>query len=230
MTLSSDSILMIGGFLVSLFGFSLIFGDNWLFQLAVSLLTGALSGLLILILTNSVFIPYAIMPLADGELGGSTQLMILFVLLAAILLLLRNFTRSRAGGSLVLAIVLTISVALTILGIVNGTLLQLYKGILSQLLAAKEGNATRMQWVQVVFLFAGAISALFYTRHYAFSKGNNPRQGKRGWIRSFGDIFVGITLGAIFAGTLIASATILVDHMTTLLEDGRVILDLLGPK
>jgi len=71
---------------------------------------------------------------------------------------------------------------------------------------------------------------LFYTRHYAFSKGNNLRQGKRGWIRKLGDIFVGITLGAIFAGTLIASATILVDHMTTLLEDGRMILHLLGPK
>lgn len=230
MTLSADSILMIAGFLVSLFGFSLILGDNWLFRLAVSLLTGAISGLLILILTNSVFIPYVITPLASGELAGSTQLMILFVLLAAILLLLRNFTHSRAGGSLVLAIVLTISAALTILGIVNGTLLQLYRGILAQLLAAKEGTATRMQWVQVACLFAGAISGLFYTRHYAFSKGSGARQGKRGLIRIFGDIFVGITLGAIFAGSLIASATVLVDHMATLLKDGRMILELLGPR
>ena len=229
MTLSADLILMIAGFLVSLLGFSLILGDNWLFRLAVSLLGGAISGLLILILTNSVFIPYVIAPLASGELAGSTQLMILFVILAAILLLLRNFTRSRAGGSLVLAIVLTISVALTILGVVNGTLLQLYKGILAQLLAAGEGTATQRQWIQVVCLFAGVVSALFYTRHYTFSKKSGARQGNRGWIRTVGDIFVGITLGAIFAGSLIASATILVDHMATLLEDGRMILELLGP-
>jgi len=71
MTSPSDFTVLLIGFLLSVFTFSLILGDNWLFRLSSAVLSGALAGYLINVLIEKIFIPSIVNPLMESN--GKTK-------------------------------------------------------------------------------------------------------------------------------------------------------------
>lgn len=228
MTITTELILLLIGFFLSLFTFSLILGDNWLFRIAASLLSGTLSAYLLIVLIEKVFLPLVVQPLLSPNASLTDQITLVLVLTAAVLLFFKVAFRKKAGGNLVIAIVICIATAVTVLGIVNGTLVNLYRGLLAHALP-EQGGRTLLSWVRISLLLLGVISSLVYTQHTVSGRLNGKNKpaasiGLHGFFALFGEIFVGIAFGAIFAGCFIASATILIDQIAGILSSGLEIL------
>ena len=88
----------IGGLFLSLCAFSLIFGDNYLFRLAASILIGAASAYICVLLAESYFYPL-ILELINDRAQLSTIRIIRAVLVTAGILLLfcKAYTASKTG-------------------------------------------------------------------------------------------------------------------------------------
>ncbi len=228
MTMSLDLILLLVGFFLSLFTFSLVLGDNWLFRISASLLAGTLSAYLLIILVESVFIPLVIQPLVSPEASRWDKITLILVLLAAALLFIKSAFHRKAAGNLVLALVVCVVTAVTILGVVNGTLVNLYRGLLAYALPAQDAPQPTLYWLRFFLLFLGVITSLLYSQHYISRragemKGSDENRLNKA-ITFFGEVFIGIAFGAIFAGCFIASATILIEQIAQMLSASSEIL------
>ena len=227
MTLSTDFILLVAGFLLSLFTFSLILGDNWLFRFSSAILSGALAGYLLLLLVEKVLLPMVLNPLMETTATINEQLIGIAVILAAVLLFIKFYFRSAAGGNLVLGILLCIAAAVTIFGIVNGSLINLYRGLLIRTLPASGQENSLLSWFEIACILLGAITSLLYSRHYLIGRkrATETTGGKLlEWLSRIGEVFTGIAMGAIFAGCFISSAIILIEQVSVLMGSGQELL------
>jgi hypothetical protein len=224
MALSTDFILLLAGFLLSLFAFSLLLGDNFLFRLASAILSGALTGFVLLLLIEKVIVPLVLNPLLEPGVSLRDQLIVIAVILSALLLFMKFYFRSGTGGNLVLVILLCTAVAVTTFGIVNGSLINLYRGLILRAVPAVENRNELSSWVSFIVILAGVFSTLIYTQHYFFGA-KHQRPGKSmTWVSNLGEAFAGIALGAIFAGCFISSALILIEQISLIIGSGQELL------
>ncbi|HRY20453.1 MAG TPA: hypothetical protein P5198_02985, partial [Flexilinea sp.] len=118
--------------------------------------------------------------------------------------------------------------AVTILGIVNGTLINLYRGLIARFLPDAEMSSANIYWVKTGIITLGVVSSLIYTQHYAFGKKNGKEISRQRntvfFFRTLGEVFIGIAMGAVFAGCFIASSTILIGQISNLVGSGQEIL------
>ncbi|OQA24546.1 MAG: hypothetical protein BWY58_01667 [Chloroflexi bacterium ADurb.Bin344] len=228
MTSPSDFTVLLIGFLLSVFTFSLILGDNWLFRLSSAVLSGALAGYLINVLIENIFIPSIVNPLMEPNVDWKNQALAVVVIISAVFLFLKYYFRSPAGGNAILAVLLCSAAAITILGIVNGTLINLYRGLIARFLPGAEMSSANIYWVKTGIITLGVISSLIYTQHYAFGKKNGKEISRQRntvfFFRTLGEVFIGIAMGAVFAGCFIASSTILIGQISNLVGSGQEIL------
>ena len=204
-----DLALGIISFALTIMVFSYIFGDNFFFRLAAYLLVGISSGYTVLILITKVILPYLVTPL----LYGSTQDRFLAVipLILSIMLGLMIFPRLTKVGRLPLAIVIAIIAALTVGGVTLGTIIPQMLGAIGlfspDLLQQNEGQLW-LRWVDAAIMLIGVITTLLYF-HFSISKKDHKDQKNRSFntASKIGQVFIGITLGALFAG-IYASALI----------------------
>ncbi len=228
MTSPSDFTTLLIGFLLSIFAFSLILGDNWLFRLSSAVLSGTLAGYLINVLIEKIFIPSIVNPLMEPNIDWKNQVLAIIVIISAVFLFLKYFFRSSTGGDMILAILLCSAAAVTILGIVDGTLINLYRGLIARFLPGMEAGSSTIYWVKTGIIILGVISSLIYSQHYVFGKKDgqeiNQKRNIIFFFRILGEVFIGIAMGAIFAGCFIASSTILINQISDLVGSGREIL------
>jgi hypothetical protein len=218
MTMQVDVIWTIVGFVLTLMVFSYIFGDNFLFRLATYLFIGVSAGFVVLTLVTQVFIPKLFNPLMTGTLDQ--RIIALVPLILGGLLLTKLSPRLARMGNISMAYLIGVSAAVMIGGLVMGSLLpQVIATVnLFDLKSAAIKSDPVLQLVDAVFILVGTISTLMYFYFGARVRPNLPPQRSRlvAIFAQIGQVFIGITLGALFAGVYSAALAALIERVSSI--------------
>lgn len=194
----------------------LIFGDNAFFRLVTYLFIGVVSGYIFVLIIFNVLIPR----LASLVFSTTPELIGVGIALAllAFLLVSKLFPRLSRVGSLPMAILVGVGAAVAIGGAVFGTLFGQARGTFALFNLKQDGNL-----LAGVYVLAGAICTLVY---FQFSTRSRPtvtpdteegaiarRASSLEVLAKLGQIFIGITLGAVFAGVYTAAITAMVERL-----------------
>ena len=218
--ISTDLITGILSFLFTLLILSYLIGDNPAFRAAVHAFVGVSTGYIAVAILRLVILDKMFLPFLNGGMGE--RIFLAFPLVLSLLLLGKMFSGTEWVGRPVVAFLVGVGTAAAIGGAVLGT-------IFPQILATAGmfnisssvsvgGLATNL--VTGLFALVGTITTLAY---FQFTiRGKNTSLGNRGWFLGFfallGQVFIVITLGAIFAGVLAASLTAFVDRVQSVIN------------
>lgn len=203
-------------FVLTLCVFSYLFGDNFLFRIATYILVGVSSGYVFFTLLFQVIIPRLIVPLqgylAAGDLGHLLIVVIPPLILGA-LLLTKMSPRLASLGTLPMAYLVGVGAAVAVGGAVFGTLFGQVRG------AAATPAAAAFPILEGFIVLVGTVCTLAYFQFGALSRSGQPvrRAPFVESLASIGQVFIGITLGALFAGVYAASLTALMERLEFLL-------------
>lgn len=221
MVFSSDLVTGLLSFLFTILIFSYLIGDNPLFRIAVYIFVGVSSGYLAALTWWQVIVPRLIYPLMYGSVLEKAFTAI--PLLGAVLILMKISPRLAGLARIAMAFLVGAGAAVIIAGALSGTLLpQIAATINAFDLSA--ANARNISVVEVVFngafILAGTVFTLIYFHFGASPKadGSIRRLGLIEISASVGRIFIGITLGTIFAGVYAAALTALIERISSLIN------------
>ncbi len=199
------------GFILSILVFSYLIGDNFLFRLAIHLFIGVSAGVVAVMVLYQVIYPRLVLPFINGT---STQKVITTIpLLLGILLLLKASPKTSAAGRFSTAYLLGMAVAITIGGTILGTLFP-------QVLSTIEPfgtNYSASDKMEGALILIATISSLLYFYFGAHLEMGRPlkRPVWIEWSAKIGQVFILITLGAIFAGVYITSISALIERFVS---------------
>jgi hypothetical protein len=217
MTMQVDAVWAIVGFVLTLMVFSYIFGDNFLFRLATYLFIGVSAGFVVLTLVTQVFIPKLLNPLMTGTLDQ--RILALVPLVLGLLLLTKLSPRVARLGNISMAYLLGVSAAVMVSGLVMGSLLpQVIATVNLFDLDAVVNSDQVLQIVDAVFILVGTITTLMFFYFGAKVRPNLPPQRSRlvEILAHIGQVFIGITLGALFAGVYSAALAALIERVSSI--------------
>lgn len=211
----SDLILGIVGLALTLMVFSYLIKDNVFFGIALYLLVGVSSGFATLLIVRSVVIPMLISPLSHP--GTLAFYVALVVLLLAILLIFMLFKRGSGMGRIPLAILVGVMAAIALIGISRGTLapqlLATYYRISPGIVASYQ--AVRI-WglVEGLAILLGVVTVLivFEKRQKTQAQAGKKTPVLDG-ISKVGQVFIGITFGALFVGLFSSALIALISNL-----------------
>jgi hypothetical protein len=136
-----------------------------------------------------------------------------------LMLFLKLWKRSSFLGALPMAILVGVGAAVTIGGSVFGTLFGQISGALSLFDIQQQGDPA-LRLLEGVFVLVGTISTLVYFQFNVRSKASLPEQDMKvrrapvlEVLALVGQVFIGITLGAMFAGVYTAAITALIERI-----------------
>jgi hypothetical protein len=209
----SDLLWTIASFLLTLMIFSYILGDNILFRLASYLFVGVASGYVATLVFYQVILPRLFWPLLNGA-----WLQVSVPLVLSLLLVAKLFPRISTLGNISMAYTVGVAAAVIIGGAVIGTLFSQAKASINMFGIQAAGNSTQDPLIQFLgsgFILIGTLSTLIYFNFGAVAKPNQPphRTPIIELLARIGQIFIAITLGALFAGIFAASITALIERL-----------------
>ena len=217
MNQSVDFIIGAISFILTIMVFSYILGDNFFFRLASYLLVGVASGYTAALLIRKLIEPYLITPIIQG--GYEQWLLVIFPLLMCLLLIAMFFPRFSRLGSLPLAFLAGIVAALTIVGVSFGTLVPQLGTLVESfnpdgLIVGANPNYLKI--ADAVIMLIGVVTSLFYFHFGLSRKKTNPEMRPKliEAMAKIGPVFIGITLGALFAGVYSAALLALISRIT----------------
>jgi hypothetical protein len=211
-------LLEIGGLFLTLMVFLyLIIGDNPLFRLVTYTFIGVASGYIAILVIFQVLIPR----LATLVLSGQMALIIfgLVQLILGLLLFTKLWPRTSILGSFPMAIMVGIGAAVTIGGAIFGTLFGQIGGSIALFNMSLPGIPL-LRLLEGIFVLIGVISTLAYFQFSVRSKAPElgaeepPRRAiSLELLAKVGQIFIGITLGAVFAGVYTAAISAMIERL-----------------
>ncbi len=212
------------GAILSITILSYLIGDNFLFRITSHIFVGLTAGYVVIILVNEIIWPLLIQPMILGNWYGRLWMAIPLVLI--VLLVLSQFRRFKGFGSLPLAFITGVGAAIVIGGTVLGTLLPQSGAILDLFDPAIWDARSNLVWLTIaeaVLMLLGVIGALAY---FHFGKKRNATSTTDASARPLifeawgkvGQVFIGITLGAIFAGVFSTTLTALIDRILVITQ------------
>lgn len=219
------------GFLLTVMVLSYLIKDSLFFRLAAYLLIGLTAGYLVVLLVNRVLLPQLIWPM--GEASWTQRLWLLIPLVLALLLLIGQVPKLSQLSRIPLAVLLGLSAAIAIGGAVFGTLLPQGQAVLDAFDPYRIYAEPQLVWMRILdagVMILGVVGTLSYF-HFgqplkkSERRGDNPRPRILQHLSKIGEVFLGITLGTVFAGIFSTALLALIDRIATL---GDVIGQLLG--
>jgi hypothetical protein len=233
MVISAETINLLTGvisFIFTLLIFSYVLGDNPLFRVAVYIFVGVSSGYIAAVAFWQVIVPrlfYPLMPaLASGNLFE--MIFILVMWLAALLLLMKASPGSMGMGRIVMAFLVGVGAAVTLAGALTGTLIPQILGTINAFdMRGKDIGDFIEAITNGAIILAGVVLTLVYFHFGARPKadGSMRRLGLVEVLAWGGRVFIGIALGAVFAGVYSAALTALIERISSLI---KFIIDLSG--
>ncbi len=218
-----DTIWMLVSFVLTLLVFSYLLGDNFLFRIVTYIFVGVSAGFVTVILIQQVIWPRLFQPFFSG--GGLAEIgLSLLPLILGALLFTKLSPRFSSLGNFSMAYLVGVGAAVIIGGAVFGTLLPQTVATINQFdlnQAAAKQISPVWQLLQGIVFVLGTLSALIYFQFSARSKlKQNPPQRPAlvEGIARFGQVFIAITLGALFAGVYGAAITALIERLDFLRE------------
>jgi hypothetical protein len=214
MTLA-DIIWMLVSLLLTLLVLSYLFGDNPVFRITTYIFVGVAAGYVATIVLYQVMWPRILRPLLIGSFGE--RIFALIPLILGVLLLARLFPDISPFGTLPMSYLVGLGAAVTIGGSILGTIFGQSKGTfaLFNLSAGTVPGNLLASLVMGALVLLGTITTLVYFQFTASQKGQQPVQ-RAYWIEvlsRIGQVFIVITLGALFAGVYLATIAALVDRV-----------------
>ena len=209
---------LLAGLFLTLSIFSYVFGDNFLFRLAIHIFIGVAAGYLGVLIIYNVIWPKVILPVLELPETGGAALISLIPLLLSLLLVSKLIPRIRGFGTPVMAYLVGIGAAVAIGGAMVGTLLPQASAAVNQFNFPPVNNISGSRWfilVESILILVGTLSTLIYF-HFGASIDEQGNSRRAFWIESiakFGKIFIVITFGAIFANILMASLAALTERV-----------------
>lgn len=211
-------LLEVGGlFLTLVVLLYLIVGDNALFRLVSYTFIGVASGYLAILIIFQVLLPRLAILLASAEpvliAIGAVEIIL------GLMLLLKIWPRTSFLGSFPMAILVGIGAAVMIGGAIFGTLFGQIRGAVGMFDMRQEGLPL-VRLLEGAFVLVGTISTLAYFQFSVRSKNALPDQEAKARrspalevLAVIGQGFIGITLGAMFAGVYTAAITALIERV-----------------
>jgi hypothetical protein len=207
---NGDVIWTLVSFFLTLLVFSYLLGDNPLFRFVSALFIGVTAGYFAVVIVYQVLITRLVVPVVQGSA------MSLVPLFLSGLLLTKLSPRLTRVGNPSMALLVGVGAAVAVGGAVLGTLFGQVRGAISYF--EMGGNSTgspALRIVEGVFFLAGTLATLAYFNFGAREK-RKREPGRSNLVAVFaiiGQVFIAITLGAIFAGVLTAAFTALIERL-----------------
>jgi len=203
------------GFLLTVMVLSYLIGDNIFFRFASALFVGLTAGYLTLLIIQYILAPLLWVPIVSG--GWGPRLWTLIPLGLMVLLGLSQVPKLSKLGSIPLAFLAGLVAAVTVGGAVFGTLVPQSAALINPFdLEAWKGPGNWLQGVDAVIMLIGAVTTLCFF-HFGRRKLDHPgietnqRPKAIEALSMAGQIFIGLTLGAVFAGVF-SSALLALIH------------------
>jgi hypothetical protein len=195
---------------------SYVIGDNVAFRLAIHVFIGISAGYVAVLVWRQVIVDKMIMPLFVGNLLDKALAVIPLIL--GLFLATKMFPSIEWVGRWVVAFMVGIGAAAAVAGAVIGTL---FPQVLSTINLFDAQNASGALDVGAgILILVGTVSTLAYFQFTVLGK--DAPSGRRGavmrGIAFVGQIFIVITLGALFAGAFSAALTALIDRMHSIIQ------------
>jgi hypothetical protein len=210
---STDLIVGVVSFLLTIMVLSYLIGDNPFFRIAIYLFVGVAAGYAGAVAWHQVLWPKLFHPIVYGTL--TEKLLAIVPLLLGILLLAKLSPRAARLGSPAMAYLVGVGAAVAIGGAVLGTIFPQTVATVNMFSLTGEGVGERLFESSIILV--GAITTLIYFQFGAKNTATGSQRGKLigilGWI---GQGFVAITLGALFAGVYAAAMTALIERISFL--------------
>ncbi len=215
----SELFTLIIGVALTVMVFSYILGDRLFFGIATHILIGVSAGFLALVVIQKIILPYLVKPLANVTDPGF--LLALVPLALSILLVLMLFRRGTQAGAIPLAFLGGVLAALAIIGVTRGTLAPQILSMIGRFEPGKLMHEAQPQWsaiVEALMILLGVISVLFAFHHRGQAKaGEVVRPIFLQGIGSIGQIFIGITFGALFVGLFSTALIALISSLSDII-------------
>ena len=215
----SELFTLIIGVALTVMVFSYILGDRLFFGIATHILIGVSAGFLALVVIQKIILPYLVKPLANVTDPGF--LLALVPLALSILLVLMLFRRGTQAGAIPLAFLGGVLAALAIIGVTRGTLAPQILSMIGRFEPGKLMHEAQPQWsaiVEALMILLGVVSVLFAFHHRGQAKaGEVVRPIFLQGIGSIGQIFIGITFGALFVGLFSTALIALINSLSDII-------------
>jgi hypothetical protein len=215
------------GFLLTLFIFSYILGDNPLFRLTTSLFIGVSAGFAGIVAINSVLLPRLVAPLFSNSFPLIIRAVIPLIL--ALLLMAKLSPWISSLGSIPMAYLVGVGAAAAIGGVVLGTLFPQVNSSMNLFdlqVAIDRGINVGFFLVNGGIILVGTITSLAYF-HFGARHRQNQAPVRQPWIEELsqiGQLFIAITLGVFFAAVYSAALAALVERLSFLVDFLRILL------
>ena len=204
---------------------SYLIGDNPLFRIAVYLFVGVTAGYVASVIWWQVLSPRLFTPLLPAILTGSMleKVIVLVPLLGSVFILMKISPRLSKIASISMAFLVGAGAAVIIAGALIGTIIPQISATINffdpQLAAARNIGVGEVLGNGFIVL-AGVVTSLAYFHFGARPQANGTT--RRFILIEFlalvGRIFIGITLGVIFAGVYAAALTAFIERISSLIN------------
>jgi len=218
--MTADLLLSLAGFVLTLMVFSYIFGDNLFFRVALTVLVGVSAGFTAAVLITKVLNPLLIDPLNSANGWGWVWAFVPFVLVILVFVML--IPRLAHMGKIPLSFLAGVFAALTIFGVVRGTIAPQLLAITNQFSPQLLQNMGQPDWARIIWAVAmllGVISVLVFFHQFTRKvDSHDVRPSLFEGISSIGQIFIGITLGAVFVTVFSTALVALISRVMWMKE------------
>lgn len=231
MTFQYEIFWIVVSFLLTVMVLSYLLGDNVFFRFAAHLFIGITAGYVVLLIIYELIWPYLLNPLISGTL--TERLWLGIPILLILLLVISQIKKFTWIGSIPLAYLAGLAAAVAVGGAVFGTLIPQSRAVIDSFDPTKLSVTTGQGWMNIidaVVMLIGTVSTLSY---FYFGRKRRPetesdfrkRPAVFEGLSKIGQVFIGITLGAVFAGVFSSALLALIDRILII---GQFITNLIG--
>lgn len=198
-----DIIGLAGGFLLTLFIYSYILGDNALYRIAVHIMVGVTAAYAAVVAVTEVFVPL-FQQLAADPADPANILWVIPLVLGVLLLLTWVRPIAWLANGAVGALI-GVGAAVGLVGVITGT-------VLPQILSEPAGDP--------VLALAAALLTVCALLYFQFTgrattEGDIVQPAWRRAVNGVGKAVLMVTFGALFAGAINTSLVLFVDRLVT---------------
>jgi hypothetical protein len=219
MVFSPDLIAAVLSFLFTLLIFSYAAGDNPFFRIAVYIFIGVSAGYVAAVAWWQVIVPRLVYPLLFGSVLERAFAAV--PLLGSVFILMKISPRLAGIARIAMAFLVGAGAAVILAGALIGTLIPQVEATINffDVNAALARNINLVEMLgNGAIILTGAATTLVYF-HFGARKredGSTHRFWLIELIAWMGRIFIGITLGAVFAGVYAAALTALIERLASI--------------
>ena len=217
--MTTDLLVGVAGFLLTIMVLSYLVGDNALFRFAIHIFVGVSAGYVAIVALYQVIWPFLLIPLVTAPLLERGLLLVPLVL--GTLLLMKISPRLGWLGGPAVGYLVGAGAAVAISGAVLGTIFPQVSAATEpfDLIGLSQRGVNPLQsLLNGVVMLVGTVATLAYFHFGARRKddGSVKRNGLIEAIAWVGKLFVALTLGVLFAGVYAAALSALVDRIHSL--------------